>query len=405
METVMLCLLISAVVMRKSVADIPFMVRGKTPPSHELRMAELRRREGLEERRTAVRAAKAEARRARGRPGRDYLRALYDHSMTQAMRRRKAKWLAIDPVKAERYERRMADRATRMRDAAAARERGERVGLSRKAAAFRSASKGWLQRHNFVAGPASPERAPVTEASVDDAAPQETTTTTDDLGDGRDNRPTCDERRVDDDEEVQEPEPVMSAAEWLWQHAFAHAKSATDDAKFAYRYASGYVDRYADTPLTERPAHDAVCLGEWLEYLRDRSRTSMGQAPEQKTDAALGAMKGTAPGADQHIPTQEGNRMSAATGETTTLSQTIASIEAWEKETQNAIGSLEMSMASLEGAEVGPSVTGAIAEAREAFATAAAAFAKAKGALEPSQQIGDLYNSAPDAGSKEFVKN
>ena len=153
METVLFCLLISAIAMRKSAADIPFMVRGTTPPSHELRMAELRRREGLDVRRTAARTAKAEARRARSRPGRDYLRALYDHSVSQAMQRRQARWLAIDPVKADRYEKKMAARAARLRENAAAKGRGEKVGAAKKLADLGANTTGWLERHKLLAAP------------------------------------------------------------------------------------------------------------------------------------------------------------------------------------------------------------------------------------------------------------
>ena len=189
---------------------------------------------------------------------------------------------------------------------------------------------------------------------------------------------------------------------------------------YAREYADFYDSHYGDLDPADRPAHQEVCakhIGNWVakRYGRepffpdlwpiDPIRRNGNEQNDREPGAATGATTGAAAGAGDQIPTQEGIAVSAGTGETTTLSQTIASIEAWEAETQNAMGSLELSMASLEGAEVGPSVTGAIAEAREAFAAAAAAFAKAKGALEPSQQIGDMYNSAPDAGSKEFVKS
>lgn len=99
---------------------------------------------------------------------------------------------------------------------------------------------------------------------------------------------------------------------------------------------------------------------------------------------------------------KEGTTM-AATGETTSLSTTLASLSAWKNETEQGMTSLENSIANLSGSEVGPGVTGALARAQEAFATAVAAFAEAEAALQPSQQIGDMYSASPDAGSKDFV--
>ncbi|MEQ7125332.1 hypothetical protein ABN034_12505 [Actinopolymorpha sp. B11F2] len=359
METIIFCLLVSALVLRKSAVDVPFMVRGKTPPSHELRMAELRRREGVEARKVAERKARADARRNRPQPGRDYLRALYHHSVKQAMEKREAKWLAIDPIKAERYAKKQAARAERLRERRAARERGEKVGLTRKASDVKAGTAGWLRRHKIIA------EAPTSGPALDGRA---------------------------------EPEPVAVDGSDKRTQADAARLAGIDDADRSHEdEAAGGDDAHGSADVATSPGQPPNPeLGD------DQDDTV---ADDSKPGAGDGAMAGADSGAGARIPTQEGNHVSAATGETTTLSQTIASIEAWESETQSAMASLELSIASLNGAEVGPSVTGAIGEAREGFSTAAAAFAKAKAALEPSQQIGDMYRSTPDAGSKEFAKN
>ncbi len=102
--------------------------------------------------------------------------------------------------------------------------------------------------------------------------------------------------------------------------------------------------------------------------------------------------------------TQEGPEMAVtATGETTTLSQTLSTIQAWEASAQAAVASLETSIASLQAANVGTSVTGPLGQALEAFGQALAHFQGARAGLDPSVQIGDMYNSHPDAGDKEYV--
>ncbi len=108
----------------------------------------------------------------------------------------------------------------------------------------------------------------------------------------------------------------------------------------------------------------------------------------------------TAPPIPQEEPT-----MTTTSGETTTLSQTLGSIQAWEASTRDAITSLETSIASLQGADVGPAVTGPLGQAQEAFGQALAAFAGARDGLGSSVQIGDLYASNPDAGSKDYVRS
>jgi hypothetical protein len=101
--------------------------------------------------------------------------------------------------------------------------------------------------------------------------------------------------------------------------------------------------------------------------------------------------------------TQEEPSMTVTTGETTTLSQTLSTIQAWEVSSQQAIASLETSIASLQAAEVGASVTGPLGQALEAFGQALAHFQTARAGLDPSVQIGDMYNSHPDAGDKNYV--
>jgi hypothetical protein len=101
--------------------------------------------------------------------------------------------------------------------------------------------------------------------------------------------------------------------------------------------------------------------------------------------------------------TQEEPAVTATSGETTTLSQTLSAIQAWETSTRDAMTSLETSIASLQGAEVGTPVTGPLSQAHEAFGQALTAFQAAFDGLSSSVQIGDMYQSSPEAGSKDYV--
>jgi hypothetical protein len=128
--------------------------------------------------------------------------------------------------------------------------------------------------------------------------------------------------------------------------------------------------------------------------------------PEDATGSAGGtagqATPVTAPQNEHTIPREE-PVVTITNGETTTLSQTLSAIQAWETSTQEAITSLEASIASLQGAEVGVPVVGPLAKAQEAFSQALAAFQSARDGLNPSVQIGDMYQSSPDAGTKTYV--
>ncbi|MBO0827757.1 MAG: hypothetical protein J2P24_08245 [Streptosporangiales bacterium] len=108
MEALIFAALIATLITRKGLADIPFMVRGKTPPSHERRMAEMRAREANRERRHMRRVARST--RPRG-AARSYASALWQHSWEQAAQRRRVRWEHRDPVKAQAYAEKMREKA------------------------------------------------------------------------------------------------------------------------------------------------------------------------------------------------------------------------------------------------------------------------------------------------------
>ncbi|MEQ7008440.1 hypothetical protein ABN028_19900 [Actinopolymorpha sp. B17G11] len=147
LEPFIFAALVATIAAGKGWSDIPFMLRGKTPPSHEYRMQALRQKEQAAGRREAAR----QARRDKPRPVRDYFRALVDHSVTTAHQRRLTKWDAIDPVKADRYRKKMADRAEKLRAQHAAKEAGEKVGLGKRLTDNKAKAKDWLERNKFIA--------------------------------------------------------------------------------------------------------------------------------------------------------------------------------------------------------------------------------------------------------------
>jgi len=157
------------------------------------------------------------------------------------------------------------------------------------------------------------------------------------------------------------------------------------------------VDEAPECPV--RPGMDFSCYGTGGRGHEPISLDSVGEPAGGPASAP-----GLATVHPLQSATQEGPEMAVtATGETTTLSQTLSTIQAWEASAQAAVASLETSIASLQAANVGPSVTGPLGQALEAFGQALAHFQGARAGLDPSVQIGDMYNSHPDAGDKEYV--
>lgn len=103
------------------------------------------------------------------------------------------------------------------------------------------------------------------------------------------------------------------------------------------------------------------------------------------------------------IVTRRGETPINRTGEVLGLSDVLAMTEAWEHETGQAISQLETAIAAMEGAEIGPEVTGPFTTAMQALTTAHDAFASALAGLRGSVSVGEAYGAAPGAGDKQFL--
>jgi hypothetical protein len=160
-------------------------------------------------------------------------------------------------------------------------------------------------------------------------------------------------------------------------------------------------------PAATSAAPPAAAAGQRpkAEETTDVVDTALIEAPVKDSAGTAGGKAGSPEPAEATPPTPQEEPTMTTTGETTTLSQTLGSIQAWEASTRDAITSLETSIASLQGADVGAAVTGPLGQAQEAFGQALAAFAGARDGLGSSVQIGDLYASNPDAGSKDYVSS
>lgn len=93
----------------------------------------------------------------------------------------------------------------------------------------------------------------------------------------------------------------------------------------------------------------------------------------------------------------------AANAETIGLRAGLTFLNGMATQCTNGAANTEISATSLAAGEVGPGVTGPMAEGQELLNAAAAKFAEASKKLEESITVAEAYAANPDAGNKQFL--
>lgn len=438
MEVIIFALLVAAIATRKGLADIPFMVRGQNPPSHQRRMAEMAQREIAAQRRHEQRMARTT--RPRGK-ARAYGAALWGHAWQTAAERRRAKWEVRDPVKSEAYRskiqakldgtyrgpiRRTKDKAVAVHQRAKQAARGaafdamdrvmdgqvdDSVLTDREKA--QDARVRAADRAAFVAG--SPLMA-TTDANIAAAAAAE--------------------RSGDTDASVAaEPTPEGEAAAEVpsTPACAACGRPGTDDDPLA---------PFDDAP----PIHRSHTTDERSGFYGARERLTDGseQMPwlcrkdgcgrvhaygTFARDDGLVDVKGTCQecgdesqvidehggtGRDDSQPEHDHatsttdpkeNTMPTAPSEAVGVDEFAAALEEHRHAAEGGTPALEGLIASAQQQHVGPSVTDPLAQAQEAYAQFVALIDQAQEGLQQSVNVGESYGANPDAGDAAFVTN
>jgi len=405
MELLIACL-VATYVVKNGVIDASYAVRGKPSPRHDLTRQIL-----------ADRAAKAAARRAEPSTFRRYARQLWDDSWDEARERhvrrldkrraRRAERAGRPPGAMHRYAASVRDGAwaawDKRWDTATAKHRDRRLAGTAQALAAALIDEADARTSH------DPDRVAVTPRVLRDdgelgrppdaAGKHRPTETTVEVPDHPAPSPSAERSRAAGEHWVC-PECGEDAVRRVPTDLTPLQRGRELRPSFFHR------DGTQLCPVMEGPYGYRPAQPRLADDTRDDDAADSDQPTPDSADQLAGGQASPSGLAAVHPPqptTQEEPSMSVTTGETSTLSQTLSTIQAWEASSQQAIASLETSIASLQGAEVGPSVTGPLSQALESFGQALAHFQAARAGLDPSVQIGDLYNSHPDAGDKQYV--